>query len=160
MESVDRTALTHELHGCFASDRWVEQMLAEWPYDSVEEVRVAAAGAVRDLPRDEVHDFLARSRHDHSLLSAREEAVRLADSEPDEAASDDRDDLKAYADGAATYEERFDRMFVINDRGRKPDELIDELQRRLLLDNESELAEAQDELAAIVAERAVERFAG
>lgn len=158
MAQLDRDSFAHELRDCFDVSRWVDRMLDGAPYTSAADMRVAAEAAVRELPPAEVHEFLDGVRGGGSWLDARTEAARLAEQELDEAGANDRDELKAFAEGTATYEERFGRMFVIDDDHRLPDDLIEELQRRLLLDDESEILEARDELASVIGERVETRF--
>ena len=55
----------------------------------------------------------------------------------------------AIADGNAAYEERFGRVFLIRAAGRGPDEMLAELTRRLGNDDDTEAAEALDQLRQI-----------
>ena len=64
-------------------------------------------------------------------------------------ASAEGDVTAAIAEGNAAYERRFGRVFLIRAAGRSPDEMLAELQRRLGNDDDSEAAEALDQLAQI-----------
>jgi 2-oxo-4-hydroxy-4-carboxy-5-ureidoimidazoline decarboxylase len=55
----------------------------------------------------------------------------------------------AIADGNAAYEERFGRVFLIRAAGRTPEQMRAELERRLGNDDETEAAEALDQLREI-----------
>ena len=55
----------------------------------------------------------------------------------------------AIADGNAAYEERFGRVFLIRAAGRTPEQMRAELDRRLGNDDETEAAEALDQLREI-----------
>lgn len=66
--------------------------------------------------------------------------------------------MKALAEGNATYEERFGRVFVIRAAGRSRLEIIDELERRLKLDDETEKREAGAQLVEIAVLRLRQTF--
>lgn len=55
----------------------------------------------------------------------------------------------AIAAGNAAYEERFGRVFLIRAAGRSPEQMRAELDRRRANDDESETAEALDQLRQI-----------
>jgi len=59
----------------------------------------------------------------------------------------------AIADGNAAYEERFGRVFLIRAAGRTPEQMRAELERRLRNDDETEAAEALEQLREIALRR-------
>ena len=64
----------------------------------------------------------------------------------------------AIARGNAVYEGRFGRVFLIRAAGRSRQEVLDELQRRLKNDDETEAAEAKDQLRQIASLRLAALF--
>jgi 2-oxo-4-hydroxy-4-carboxy-5-ureidoimidazoline decarboxylase len=54
---------------------------------------------------------------------------------------------------SSTYEERFDRVFLVRAAGRSPEEMLAELRRRLGNDEETERRETTEQLAEISALR-------
>ena len=100
--------------------------------------------------------------HDQRLLQRTHGGAVTGDAGADEygrreqRAAHDTDDpqlVKALAEGGAVYEERFGRAFVIRTAGRSRDEVVDELDRRLKLDDEAEKQEVGVQLVEIALQR-------
>jgi 2-oxo-4-hydroxy-4-carboxy-5-ureidoimidazoline decarboxylase len=128
--------------------RWAEDVLAGAPYDSVEALVTAAdtAGALTDAELEE-----AERQHPRigEKPTSEGDAGRLSAAEQSGLASADDGFEAAIARGNRVYEERFGRVFLIRAAGRTPQEILDELQRRLLNQPEDELLEAKQQLREI-----------
>jgi OHCU decarboxylase len=57
----------------------------------------------------------------------------------------DQEVLRALSEGNRDYEERFGHVFLINATGKGPEEMLEQLRRRLGNDPETELAEAAEQ---------------
>ena len=76
-------------------------------------------------------------------------AAELSKAEQSSSASSDPALEKALADGNRAYEERFGRIFLIRAAGRSRPEILAQLNRRLTLDPDTELAVVGEELRDI-----------
>ncbi|HEU4546677.1 MAG TPA: 2-oxo-4-hydroxy-4-carboxy-5-ureidoimidazoline decarboxylase, partial [Microlunatus sp.] len=76
-------------------------------------------------------------------------AAELSKAEQSSSASSDPALDQALADGNRAYEEAFGRIFLIRAAGRSRTEILAELNRRLTLDPDTELAVVADELRDI-----------
>jgi 2-oxo-4-hydroxy-4-carboxy-5-ureidoimidazoline decarboxylase len=133
--------------------RWVDEVAAGGPYASVDDLVAAGDRAAADLTDAELDEAVAhhprigaRAEGDGSsaLLSAGEQAALGRNDEGVDA---------AIARGNDVYEQRFGRVFLIRAAGRSRQEVLDELQRRLKDDDETEAAEAKEQLRQIAALR-------
>jgi 2-oxo-4-hydroxy-4-carboxy-5-ureidoimidazoline decarboxylase len=140
--------------------RWVDEVAAAGPYGSVDELIASgerAAAALTDAELDEAvahHPRIGeRAEGDGSsaLLSAGEQAALGRNDEGTDA---------AIARGNEVYEQRFGRVFLIRAAGRSRQDVLDELQRRLKHDDETEAAEAKEQLRQIAALRLRTLFEG
>lgn len=133
--------------------RWVDDVAAGGPYASLDALVAAGERAAADLSDAELDEAVAhhprigeRPEGDGSsaLLSAGEQAALGRNDEGTDA---------AIARGNEVYEQRFGRVFLIRAAGRTRQEVLDELQRRLKDDDETEAAEAKEQLRQIAALR-------
>ena len=132
-----------------AVPRWVDAVLAGRPYGSTDALAAEADALARTWTDDEVDAALA----DHPRIGDRPvgNGASAAASRFEQSASAGADTATAAAirDGNATYEERFDRVFLIRAAGRSADEVLAELRRRLRNDDVTERAEVAEQLRAI-----------
>jgi 2-oxo-4-hydroxy-4-carboxy-5-ureidoimidazoline decarboxylase len=142
------------LLACLAEPRWADEVAAGAPYASADALAEAADRAARTLTAEEVEAALADhprigERHAgsgrSSAFSASEQAASLS---PDEALAE------RLLAGNRAYEERFGRVFLIRAAGRDRAAIVDELERRLHLDDASEAAVVADQLREITVLRA------
>jgi 2-oxo-4-hydroxy-4-carboxy-5-ureidoimidazoline decarboxylase len=156
-EPADRALL--RLGACNASPRFAAEVAAGRPYADADAVAAHAEQVARALPWDEVVVALAAhprigdrvegtsaeaesSRREQSSMSGADDAVRTA-----------------LLEGNRAYEERFDHVFLIRASGRSPEEMLDELRRRLANDEATERAEVIEQLAQITGLRVRGLFA-
>ncbi|WNB86548.1 2-oxo-4-hydroxy-4-carboxy-5-ureidoimidazoline decarboxylase [Cellulomonas sp. ATA003] len=78
-----------------------------------------------------------------------ERATGISRSEQASADADDPELVDAMARGNVAYEERFGRIFLIRAAGRSRREILAELDRRLVLDDDAERAEVAQQLREI-----------
>nr|WP_246414178.1 2-oxo-4-hydroxy-4-carboxy-5-ureidoimidazoline decarboxylase [Microbacterium thalassium] len=128
---------------------WVEAIVAARPYSSVDALAEAAAMLAASWGRADLDAALAH--HPRIGEKPAGSGAEAAASRSEQASMVDADASVAdrIAAGNRAYEERFGRVFLIRAAGRAPDEMLTELERRLGNDDESEVAEACDQLAQI-----------
>jgi 2-oxo-4-hydroxy-4-carboxy-5-ureidoimidazoline decarboxylase len=155
-----------ELRACLAVPRWIDEVAARAPFGSVDELLEAGREAANPLTPEEVEAALA----DHPRIGERptgegaaqqfsraEQATLDADTDTD---ADDADLAAAIAEGNAVYEKRFDRVFLIRAAGRSRGEILEELNRRIRLDDNEEFAIVEQQLREIALLRLEKTFAG
>ncbi|MBW4042808.1 MAG: 2-oxo-4-hydroxy-4-carboxy-5-ureidoimidazoline decarboxylase [Acidobacteria bacterium] len=133
--------------------RWVDEVAASGPYDSVAALVTEgsrAAGSLTDAELEEAvgHHPRIGERSTHEGTSA-----RLSAGEQAGLGRNDEGVDAAIARGNEVYESRFGRVFLIRAAGRSRQEVLDELQRRLKNDEDTEAAEAKEQLRQIAALR-------
>lgn len=122
--------------------RWVDEVVVGGPYATADDLCRAAEAAAETLTADEVDEVLA---HRPPVDVSWSEAL---------VGEDDADRTgRALTEGAATYEARFGRTFVVRGAGRDRREVLDELDRRLKQDETAELADVARELGEVAAVR-------
>jgi 2-oxo-4-hydroxy-4-carboxy-5-ureidoimidazoline decarboxylase len=155
-ESELREGLAASLH----VRRWVDDVAAEAPFADFDALRRVAHDRATPLSPDEVDEAVSAHPRigERSTRAGRDAAFSRAEQEAID--SDDGRLDKALLEGNATYEERFGRVFLIRAAGRSRAEIVDELQRRLTLDDETELAIVGEELRDIALLRLAQLFGG
>ena len=128
--------------------RWADDVLAGAPYGSVDDL-VAAAERAASLSDAELEEAVRHHPRIGDKPTADGDAGRLSESEQAGLAGAEEGFDAAIARGNRVYEERFGRVFLIRAAGRTPDEVLDELQRRLLNQPDDEAAEAKQQLREI-----------
>lgn len=128
--------------------RWAEDVLAGAPYESADALVTAAdqAGTLTDV---ELEEAVRQHPRIGEKPTAEGDAGRMSTAEQAGLASADDGFDAALARGNRVYEERFGRVFLIRAAGRTPQEILDELQRRLLNQPEDEVVEAKQQLREI-----------
>lgn len=128
---------------------WVDAVVTGRPYGTVDALAARAGSLASGWTRDDLDAALAHHPRigerptgaDAEAEASRREQASMTDAAAGVAA--------AIADGNRAYEERFGRVFLIRAAGRTPDEMLAELDRRRGNDDETEAAEALDQLAQI-----------
>jgi 2-oxo-4-hydroxy-4-carboxy-5-ureidoimidazoline decarboxylase len=128
--------------------RWAEQVLAGAPYDSLGGL-IGAAERAGTLTDDELEEAVRHHPRIGEKPTADGDAGQMSSSEQAGLAGAEEGFDAAIARGNRVYEERFGRVFLIRAAGRTPQEVLDELQRRLLNQPEDEAAEAKQQLREI-----------
>ncbi|BDZ48408.1 OHCU decarboxylase [Frondihabitans sucicola] len=138
-----------DLRAALHVERWVAEVAAGSPYDDWEALRAASGAAATPLSPAEIDEALASHPRIGEKPTGADAAAEFSRAEQQAPDVDDQHLAKALAEGNATYEERFDRVFLIRAAGRTRAEIVEELDRRLKLDDETELAIVGDELRDI-----------
>jgi 2-oxo-4-hydroxy-4-carboxy-5-ureidoimidazoline decarboxylase len=128
--------------------RWSDEVIQGGPYDSVDDLATAAerAGTLSD---DELEEAVRHHPRIGEKPTADCDAGRMSESEQAGLAGAEEGFDAAIARGNRVYEERFGRVFLIRAAGRTPQEVLNELQRRLVNQPEDEAAEAKQQLREI-----------
>jgi len=132
---------------CLDVPRWIDAVAAGRPYDDSDAL-LAQAEAAATLDDHELTRALAK----HPRIGERASAGHDAAFSSKEQAGVDRSDAdvaERLADGNRAYEQRFDRVFLIRAAGRDATEILAELERRLVNDDEEERAETEQQMREI-----------
>jgi 2-oxo-4-hydroxy-4-carboxy-5-ureidoimidazoline decarboxylase len=151
--------LREALSTCLAVPRWVDDVASQAPYGSLLELLDVAAGAASPLTAAEIEGAIAHHPRIGERPAGSERAAELSRAEQQSSASDDEGLARALADGNAAYEQKFGRVFLIRAAGRTREQILAELNRRLQLDPDTELAVAGSELRDIALSRIPQLFA-
>lgn len=158
MRELTDAELRDGLTAAIAVRRWVEEVASHAPFASLDELLDAARDAA-PLRRFEIDQALAH----HPRIGEKPvgEGAAQQFSRAEQASADAGDDAlaAAIADGNRRYEQNFDRVFLIRAAGRSRAEILAELERRLLLDEQEELAIISEQLLEIALLRLRQTFA-
>ncbi|MFP7761080.1 2-oxo-4-hydroxy-4-carboxy-5-ureidoimidazoline decarboxylase [Marisediminicola sp. LYQ85] len=148
-------ALRGDLEAALGVARWVDEVAASAPFADLDELLGVAASAATPLSESEIDEAMAH----HPRIGERPtgDGAAAAFSRTEQAslgaasssATDDEVLAAAIAEGNRRYEDRFGRIFLIRAAGRSKREILEELERRLDLDERSELALVGSELRDI-----------
>ena len=133
--------------------RWVDEVAAAGPYDSVVALVAEGARAAASLTDAELDEAVRHHPRIGQLSAAEGTSSRLSAGEQAGLGRNDEGLDAAIARGNEVYEGRFGRVFLIRVAGRSRQEVLDELQRRLKNDEDTETAEAKEQLRQIAALR-------
>lgn len=153
--------LRDALPPALAVRRWADDLLAGAPYPSLDALVEAATTAATPLTEAEVDEALAaHPRIGERPTAAHGEAeARFSRAEQASSDADDAELAARLAAGNRAYEERFGRVLLIRAAGRTRAEILAELERRLRLDDDAELATVAAQLREIMALRLRATFA-
>ena len=144
------TAFEDELRACLHVERWVRDVARGAPYATVDDLLAAAEAAATPLSPAEIDEALSSHPRIGERPAGDGAAERFSRSEQATAAdADDATLAAAVAQGNRDYEARFGRIFLIRAAGRSRAEILAELDRRLDLDDASELAVVGEQLREI-----------
>lgn len=151
--------LREGLAACLAVPRWVDEVAGRAPYGSVAELVEVAREAATPLSPAEVDQALGHHPRigEQAAGEGRSQTFSLAE-QAASAATDDAQLATALAEGNAAYEQRFGRVFLIRAAGRSRREILEELQRRLGLAEDTEIAIVGSELRDIALLRIPQLF--
>lgn len=128
---------------------WVESVAAARPYESTDELVAHAADLAHRWTRADLDAALAHHPRIGEKPTGTGAEAKASRGEQASMLDADSEVTAAIAAGNAAYEQRFDRVFLIRAAGRSPQEMRDELGRRLANDDDTEVAEALGQLAEI-----------
>jgi 2-oxo-4-hydroxy-4-carboxy-5-ureidoimidazoline decarboxylase len=146
--TLDDADSREKVHAALGVRRWAEEVLAGAPYDSVDAL-VTAAERAATITDAELNEAVAQHPRIGEKPTAQGDSGRLSAAEQAGLGRADEGFEAAMLRGNRVYEERFGRVFLIRAAGRSQDEVLEELQRRLLNDPEDETAEAKQQLREI-----------
>ncbi len=150
--------LREGLTACLAVPRWVDEVVAAGPYESMTALLEAAAAAADPLTEADVDAALAHHPRIGERPAGSDKAATFSRAEQASSASPDEELAAALAEGNRAYEERFGRVFLIRAAGRSRPQILAELQRRLQLDDDTELPIVASQLREIALLRIPQLF--
>ena len=148
MLTLDDAGSREKVLAALGVRRWAEDVLAGAPYGSVDEL-VAAAERTGTITDAELNEAVEHHPRIGEKPTADGDSGRLSHAEQAGLGRADEGFDAAMLRGNRVYEERFGRVFLIRAAGRSHDEVLDELQRRLLNDPDDEAVEAKQQLREI-----------
>ncbi len=151
--------LREGLEAALGVQRWVVEVAGLAPFASLDDLLDAGRTAATPLTQCEVHEALQHHpRIGEKPVGASAAAEHSRREQGSAADADDAELSAALAAGNAAYEERFGRVFLIRAAGRTRAEILAELQRRLELDDETELEIVGEQLREIALLRLAATF--
>jgi 2-oxo-4-hydroxy-4-carboxy-5-ureidoimidazoline decarboxylase len=155
---LNETELREGLTACLAVPRWVDDVVAAGPYDSLAQLLEVARAAATPLSPDEVDQALSHHPRIGEKAAGSGAAQSFSRAEQASSASDDEALAAALAAGNQAYEQVFGRVFLIRAAGRSREEILAELNRRLRLDPDTEIGIVGAELRDIALLRIPQLF--
>jgi OHCU decarboxylase len=142
LNALPRDAAVREFLSICSSRRWAESMADSRPFPDIAELHRTAESEWLGLGPDDWLEALAGHPRIGEKGGASEEHSRREQAGMQEAPPSVR---RAIAAGNRSYEERFGHVFLISAAGRRPQEILTELTRRLDNTPEDELRVAAGE---------------
>lgn len=155
MLEVTDAVLRDGLTAALAVPRWVEEVAARAPFDSLDELQLVAYAEATPLAAAEIEQAIAHHPRIGEKPVGAGTPQALSRAEQGEA-TELAEELAA---GNAAYEARFGRVFIIRAAGRTRAEILAELHRRLELDAATELVIVGEQLRDIALLRLEKLFA-
>jgi len=149
MKTVSTEELRGWLESCLAVPRWVDGVLARGPFSTPADLLLAAREEATPLTRVEIDQALSGHPRIGEVAAGDSEASRFSRVEQQSDDAHDQALSEAIAEGNRAYDERFGRIFLIRAAGRSRTEILNELNRRLQLDEHAELSTVANELREI-----------
>ena len=157
MRQLNDAELRDGLTAALAVRRWVDEVASHAPFAALADLLDAARTAA-PVRRSEIDEALGHHPRIGEKPSGDGAAQRFSRAEQASADADDSALATAIAGGNRRYEQRFDRVFLIRAAGRSRAEILAELERRVLLDDQTELAIVSDQLLEIAFLRLEQTF--
>jgi 2-oxo-4-hydroxy-4-carboxy-5-ureidoimidazoline decarboxylase len=120
-----------DLRAALGVERWVIDVAAASPFDSLESLLATAHSAATPLSPAEIDEAI--SHHPRIGEKPKGEGVAQSFSRSEQGADGDAATNAAIAAANTVYEQRFGRIFIIRAAGRSRREILAELHRRLKL---------------------------
>ncbi|MDF8262862.1 2-oxo-4-hydroxy-4-carboxy-5-ureidoimidazoline decarboxylase [Luteipulveratus flavus] len=137
------------LLSCCAATAWVEAVLAARPYADRGALLARSDEVFAKLATADVDAALAGHPRIGERATGQGRDARWSRQEQASVSDADADIQVRLREGNVAYERRFDRVFLIRAAGRSPQEMLDELTRRLGNDADTEAAEVREQLRQI-----------
>jgi 2-oxo-4-hydroxy-4-carboxy-5-ureidoimidazoline decarboxylase len=138
--------LREALFSCLGVDRFADEVAAAAPFGSNAALLALADRVASSLTPAEVDAALAHHPRIGERATGEGRSQTFSRAEQSAAEASDAGLAEAIAAGNAAYEARFDRVFLIRAAGRDRAEILEELTRRLELDDAAEAATVASEL--------------
>lgn len=151
--------LRDALFAALAVTRWVDSVASAAPFESSDRLLTVAHDEATPLSTSEIDEAIAHHPRIGEKPVGQGAAQNFSRGEQASADSGDEQLAAALAVGNAAYEERFGRVFIIRAAGRSRAEILAELNRRLHLDDATELAIVGEQLRDIALLRLEKTFA-
>jgi 2-oxo-4-hydroxy-4-carboxy-5-ureidoimidazoline decarboxylase len=149
MIDVTEAELRDGLAASLAVPRWVDDVVARAPFESLEQLLEVARDAATPLDLAEIDEAIAHHPRIGEKPVGEGAAQAFSRSEQASLGDDDETVNTEIAAGNIAYEERFGRVFIIRAAGRSRVEILEELTRRLELPNSTELEIVGEQLRDI-----------
>jgi 2-oxo-4-hydroxy-4-carboxy-5-ureidoimidazoline decarboxylase len=133
------------LTAALAVPRWVEDVASQAPFESVEHLLAVAYTEATPLAPEEIDQAIAH----HPRIGEKPKGEGTAQAFSRSEQGDATDLAEELAAGNAAYEERFGRVFIIRAAGRSRAEILEELNRRLPMDDAIEIQIVGEQLRDI-----------
>lgn len=148
INQADWAAARHMFLQCCTSDRWIDQMMASWPFLSEEQLLSKADEHWRNL--NETDYLQAFEGHpkigDVSSLKAKYANTKeLAAGEQSGVNSATDEVIQRLATGNQHYQEKFGFIFIVCATGKSAEQMTTLLEARLPNDRQTEFANAAEE---------------
>ncbi|CAN5362614.1 2-oxo-4-hydroxy-4-carboxy-5-ureidoimidazoline decarboxylase [soil metagenome] len=145
MIEISDAELRERLYTSLAVTRWVEDVASRAPFESLDDLLAVASAEATPLSPDEIDEAIAHHPRIGEKPAGEGASQELSRSEQG-ASTEFAEEI---AGGNAAYEQRFGRVFIIRAAGRTRREILDELTRRLELDDAVELQVVGEQLRDI-----------
>ncbi len=155
MLQVTDAELRDRLTAALAVPRWVADVAARAPFDSLDELRLVAYTEATPLAAAEIEQAIAH----HPRIGEKPVGAGTSQALSRAEQGETTELAEELAAGNAAYEARFGRVFIIRAAGRTRPEILDELHRRLELDAATELVIVGEQLRDIALLRLEKLFA-
>ena len=136
-----------DLRAALGVERWVTDLTAASPFDSLEALLATAHTAATPLSQQEIDEAI--SHHPRIGEKPKGEGTAQDFSRREQGDDGDAETNVAIAQGNADYEARFGRIFIIRAAGRSRAEILGELERRLDLPADEEISVVGEQLRDI-----------
>ena len=156
MIDVTDAALREGLTTALAVPRWVEDVASRAPFATLDELLAVASAEASPLAPDEIDQAISHHPRIGEKPVGQGASQELSRSEQG-ASTEFAEEIAA---GNAAYEAKFGRVFIIRAAGRSRREILDELTRRLELDDAVELQVVGEQLRDIALLRLEKLFGG
>jgi OHCU decarboxylase len=143
--SLPFEAAVADLLSCCGSRAWAEQVVSLRPYASSEDLSGAAKTVWQNLDPEywrEAFQSHPRIGERHAERPATDVSAAWSATEQHAVQQADEEIKHAIAEGNHRYETRFGRIFIICAAGNTPSEILSELERRMMNDDETEMKES------------------
>jgi 2-oxo-4-hydroxy-4-carboxy-5-ureidoimidazoline decarboxylase len=145
MLDVPDALLRERLHACLAVPRWVTDVASRAPFESLDSLVAVARAEATPLAPEEI----AQAMSHHPRIGDRPSGAAVSDALSRDEQGEATELAAELAAGNAAYEARFGRIFIIRAAGRTRTEILTELERRLALDDATDLVIVGEQLRDI-----------